>query len=270
MSDRKLLAIVTDVLQGSEQVDELRRQADGEGIEVRLIAPAVEATAFRHTMGDIDEPKRRAEERLQRSLEVLRGHDISVWGEIGDPDPVQAAQDALREQPADEVLIFERADAEARWFEDELFAKAERELEPPLRLIVVESSDDVSGGHVVDVEQVGPGTRPDSEEEVESAYLPALSSRDLGGIAIGIVGTVATGLLAAAAASGSGSEAGWGAVAIAIGIATALVNLAHIVGLVFFEAVRYRGGFAKFFRTLSLVGTPAAVLINLAIVLFLT
>ena len=44
--------------------------------------------------------------------------------------------------------------------------------------------------------------------------------------------------------------------------------MAHVVGLLLMESVRYRGGFAKFFRTLALVGTPVVVLINLAIVLF--
>jgi hypothetical protein len=43
--------------------------------------------------------------------------------------------------------------------------------------------------------------------------------------------------------------------------------MAHVVGLTLFESVRYHGGFAKFFRTLSLVGTPVAVLVNLLILL---
>ena len=43
--------------------------------------------------------------------------------------------------------------------------------------------------------------------------------------------------------------------------------MAHVVGLTLFESVHYHGGFAKFFRTLSLVGTPAAVLTNLLILL---
>ena len=43
--------------------------------------------------------------------------------------------------------------------------------------------------------------------------------------------------------------------------------MAHVVGLTLFDSVSYRGGFAKLFRTLSLVVTPTAVLINLLIVL---
>jgi hypothetical protein len=34
------------------------------------------------------------------------------------------------------------------------------------------------------------------------------------------------------------------------------------------ESVRYHGGWAKLFRDLALVGTPVAVLVNLAILVF--
>ena len=53
---------------------------------------------------------------------------------------------------------------------------------------------------------------------------------------------------------------GWRAVAIGLAIAIALVNMANVVGLLLMESVRYRGGFAKFFRLLALVGTPVVVL----------
>jgi hypothetical protein len=74
-------------------------------------------------------------------------------------------------------------------------------------------------------------------------------------------------LAAAVGAESGGPPSGWRAVAIGAAIAIALVNMAHVVGLLLMESVRYRGGFARFFRTLSLVGTPAAVLLNLIILL---
>jgi hypothetical protein len=37
------------------------------------------------------------------------------------------------------------------------------------------------------------------------------------------------------------------------------VNMAHVVGLTLMESVR---GFAKFFRYLSLIGTPLAVVVT--------
>jgi hypothetical protein len=262
----RLLAIVPDSLQGAEPIEQIRRASNG-GAEVHVVVPAVEATAFRHTMGDVDEPTHEAEERLRTSLERLRANGIDASGEVGDPDPVQAAQDALLKSPADEVLIFEREADQARWFEEGLLDRAQASLEPPLRMVVLHTGD-ADGEHVVDVEESGAGTDEKEEDDFRiSENFPPLSTRDLAGIVSGIVGTIVVIVLAAAVASGSGPEAGWKAVAIGIAIFTALINMAHVVGLTLFESVHYRGGFATFFRTLSLVGTPAAILINLLILL---
>jgi hypothetical protein len=264
---RRVLAIVPDSLQAGEEIDEIRRAA-GNGTKLRVVVPAVEATAFRHTFGDVDEPKREAEERLRESLASLLDSGIEASGEVGDPDPVQAACDALLQEPADEVLIFEREAGQARWFETGLLEKAQAALEPPLRMVVVHSGD-ADGEHVVGVEEAGPGTEAGEGGELAiSANFPPLSTRDLAGILIGIAGTIVAIVLAAVIASGPGPESGWKAVAIGIAIFTALINMAHVVGLTLFESVHYRGGFATFFRTLSLAGTSTAILVLLGILLF--
>ena len=95
-----------------------------------------------------------------------------------------------------------------------------------------------------------------------------MTRSDLAGMVAGIVGTIVVAILAAAAAADSSTKTGWAAVAILIAIGVALANLAHVVGLTIFESIRYRGGFAKFFRTLALVGTPLAIAINTAILIF--
>ncbi len=266
----RLLAIVTDALDGPEPIDEIRRAGNGEGTEIRVVVPAVEASSFQHTLGDIDKPKRQAEERLRAALDSLRRNGVAATGEVGDPDPVQAAQDALLETPADEVLIFERESEQARWFEEGLFDRARESLEPPLRMVVMHTGD-ADGEHVVAVEEAGAGTTDADGAELDipiSHNMPQVPRGDLAGMVLGVVGTIVAIVLAAAATSGADSETGWHAVAIAIAIGIALVNMAHVVGLTLFESVRYHGGFAKMFRTLSLVGTPVAILINLAILLF--
>jgi hypothetical protein len=264
---KRVLAVVTDDLADSDSIEEIRREAGGDGVELRVVVPAVEASPFRHTLGDVDEPRKHAEARLQASLQYLRENGLPASGEVGDPDPVQAAQDALQKQPADEILIFERAGSGSRWFEDG-FDRARKSLAPPLRLVSVEHADD-SEDHVVDVGTEPQGVEPDeTEHEVGGSYIPGFSREDMTGIVAGIVGTIVTVVLAAVVAADSGKATGWEATAILIAIATALINMAHVVGLTLFESVRYRGGFAKFFRTLSLVVTPIAVLANLAIVLF--
>lgn len=266
----RVIAIVTDELHGPEPLEQLQTNANGTGVEVRVVVPAVEASPFRHTMGDIDEPKEQAQERLERNLKLLQQSGVTVSGEVGDPDPVQAAQDALLKAPADEILIFEHPEGEAEWYEKGLYERAQESLEPPLRLIVLKGGDEQHPDRVVDVEETGEGlVNPIADKEVAGgAYVPGMTRSDLAGMVAGVFGTIVVGVLAAAVASGSGHESGWEAVAILIAIGVALVNLAHVVGLGIMESIRYRGGFSKFFRAMSLTLTPLAIVVNAAILIF--
>jgi hypothetical protein len=266
---RRVIAIVTDDLHGSEPLEQLQANANGAGVEVRIVVPAVEATPLQHTLGDIEGPRERAENRLERNLKALRDSGLEADGEVGDPDPVQAAQDALLKAPADEVLIFSHAEGQAEWYEKGLYERAQESIEPPLRLVVLEHAEN-EPDHVVDVESSGRGTvNPIADREVAGgAYIPGMTRSDLAGMSAGVLGTIVVAILAAAIASGSGHESGWEAVAILIAIGVALANLAHVVGLGIFESIRYRGGFARAFRSIALTITPLAILVNLAILVF--
>lgn len=263
---RRVIAIVTDELHGSEPLEQLQVNANGGGVEVRVVVPAVEASPFRHTMGDIDEPKQQAQERLGKVLKALRGDGVEVSGEVGDPDPVQAAQDALLKGPADEVLIFEHAEGQTQWYENGLYERAQESLEPPLRLVVLEQTAN-QPDHVVEVEETGEGlVNPIADKEIAGGvYVPGMTRSDFAGMALGIFGTIVVAILAAAVAADSDSENGRAAAAILIAIGVALINLAHVVGLGIFESLRYRGGFAKFFRTMALVVTPLAIVVNVVL-----
>jgi hypothetical protein len=92
---------------------------------------------------------------------------------------------------------------------------------------------------------------------------------DLVGIAVAVVGTVA--LIMIALASAGGEHGQYGPVTIArILIATGvlLINMAHIVGIFFFESVDYHGPFQRFFARVSLYGTIGALIVSLGIGLF--
>jgi len=267
----RVIAVVSDELQGTEPIEQLRSGGETDGVEVRVVVPAVEASPLQHTLGDIDEPRRLAEERLGRVLRHLRDGKVEASGEVGDPDPVQAAQDALLETGADEVLIFEHCESQAKWYENGLLERAEEEIEPPLRMVFLEGADG-QPDRVVDVQETGRGTiNPLAGREVGGgSYVPGMTRSDFAGMVAGIIGTIVVAILAAAVAADSRTETGWAAVAILVAIGIALANMAHVVGLTLFESIRYRGGFAKFFRGLALVATPLAVLVNAAILIFAT
>lgn len=120
------------------------------------------------------------------------------------------------------------------------------------------------GGMGPVVDRAGPAKLDRAAEaEVEiSENLPRFSRGDLAGMVMGVTGTIVAIVLAAA---GPGPQTTAGAAAILIAIS--LVNMAHVVGLTLFESVHYRGGFARFFRYLSLTGTPAAIVANPLILL---
>jgi len=182
----RVIAVVTDELHGSEPIEQLQSNSNGDGVEVRVVVPAVEANPLRHTMGDIDEPRQQAEERLERVLKTLRDGDVQVSGEVGDADPVQAAQDALLKAPADEVLIFEHAKGQTEWYENGLYERAQESIEPPLRLVVLEQTEN-QPDEVVEVEETGRGTvNPIAGKEVaDGAYIPGMTRSDLAGMAAG-------------------------------------------------------------------------------------
>lgn len=267
---RRVIAIVTDELHGPEPLEQMQANANGAGVEVRVVVPAVEASPFRHTMGDIDEPKQQAEERLKRNLDLLQESGIEVSGEVGDPDPIQAAQDALLKGPADEILIFEHPEGETEWYEKGLYERAQESLEPPLRLVVLKGGDAQHPDQVVEVEETGEGmVNPIADKEVAGGvYVPGMTRSELAGMIAAVFGTIVVGILAAAVASGAGHESGWEAVAILIGIGIALINIAHVIGIAIMDSIRYRGGFSKFFRTVSLTLTPLAIVVNAAILIF--
>lgn len=190
----RLLVVAMDELAGPELIEELRRSLPTtRPAEVMVIAPAVEKTAFRHALGDVDSASREAKQRLQASLDELNGAGIAALGEVGDSDPVVAAQDALRQFIAGEVLIIAHAESEARWFEDGLFKRAQEELRPAVRMIAVRHEEGDPAPHVARVEESGPGRRPAPGAGRElrlSPNLPRFTRGDLAGIVVAIVGTI--------------------------------------------------------------------------------
>ncbi len=259
----RILVLATDRLTGRELIEELRHHVRDEGTrEVMVIAPAVEKTAFHHALGDVDAASLQARVRLEESLAELRRAGIPAMGEVGDSDPLVAAKDALGDFAADEVLIVAHAEDQQRWFEPHLFERAQETLSPALRLVKIRREDEGGEPHLAGIEEAGPGRRhpPGAGPELKpSPNLPPLARGDLIGIVVAIAGTIVAIVLAGA---GPGPTTTGGAAQMLIAMAVALINMAHVVGLTLLESVGHRGGWQRFFRTLSLTATPLAILVN--------
>lgn len=197
---QQVLVVVTDdALTGPQLIDELHRQLPQGQAKVMVVAPAVEKSALHHALGDVDTASREARRRLDRSLEELRGRGYSALGQVGDADPIVAAEDILRQYPADEVLIVAHSEDQARWFEDGLFERAREQLYPAVRMISVRHEED-GAAHLAGVQRSGPGRRPEAVAGQELRLLPnrlRLTRGALAGILITIVAIIATIVLVA-------------------------------------------------------------------------
>jgi len=86
-------------------VELVRTAAVGRRAEVLLLHPARVSTVDHWTSG-VDAARARAKGDLDAGLARLRAAGIEARGEVGDEDPLQAIEDALRTFGADEIVMW--------------------------------------------------------------------------------------------------------------------------------------------------------------------
>jgi hypothetical protein len=256
----RVLVVVDEAVAGRELRDSLLAHMGEQRDEVFVVAPALVDSGLKHTLGDVDGAIEPAADRLRETLQVLREAGIEASGEVGDSEPLLAINDEIQKFHPDRVLLVAHGNEDSAFAERGLLEQVERDLDLPVVELVVDRAE---APHVLDVAETSPGAgrrkgwRP-------SYNWPLLSRREAAGIVVAIVGTLILGGLAADCA---GAEEGpLGAPCIArmlIATALALVNLAHVVGLVLFQSVGYQGIWSRFFARLSLYGTPTAIVVSL-------
>jgi hypothetical protein len=102
-----VLVVATAAVEGEAAVAAIRRARDdsgGESTSVLVLAPAINRP-ISHWLSDLRRARLEAQERLAVSLAVLAAAGIDARGQVGDTDPIQATEDALRSFPAAEVVF---------------------------------------------------------------------------------------------------------------------------------------------------------------------
>ena len=86
---------------------------------------------------DDDEARGEAADIARSAKRAVQPEAGRVETEVGDSDPVQAIEDALRQFPADEVIIVTRPGEEAGWLEKDSAQEASERFGVPLTPLVV-------------------------------------------------------------------------------------------------------------------------------------
>ena len=79
-----------------------------------------------------------AGERLEASLARLREAGIEARGEVGDGEPLQAIEDALRTFGADEIIISTHPEGRSHWLERGVVTRARERFAVPITHVVVD------------------------------------------------------------------------------------------------------------------------------------
>jgi hypothetical protein len=87
---------------------------------------------------DEDKAYAAAEERLETTLTQLRAMGAEVTGEVGHKDPVEAARDALRGHPADEVILSTLPVGISRWLGQDVPSRLKSAVPVPVVVVTAE------------------------------------------------------------------------------------------------------------------------------------
>lgn len=136
--ERRILVIANETPAGEKLVPEIERAAAGRHANVLVVSPAL-VSHVRHWMSDVDGAQAQAQLRLDATLGPLRTAGIDAHGTIGDEDPRQAIDDALRTFGADAIIIATHAEGRSNWRERGIVPRAREQYALPITHLVIDA-----------------------------------------------------------------------------------------------------------------------------------
>jgi hypothetical protein len=136
-NERRILVIANETVGGERLRDEVHTRSEGYDAHVLVVTPALNSH-IRHWASDEDNARLEAQKRLEASLDRLRTAGIDAKGEVGDAEPLQAMEDALRLFGADEIIISTHPEGRSHWLEKGIVETARERFAVPITHVVVD------------------------------------------------------------------------------------------------------------------------------------
>jgi hypothetical protein len=135
---RRVLVIANETCAARGVVEEVAYRG-GPGGEVMVVAPALARGRLEHWLSS-DSERRRADalERLDASVTAFTNAGIPAQGALGDADPLQALDDAIRTFDPDEVVISTHPPQRSNWLERQVVKKARERYQLPITHVIVD------------------------------------------------------------------------------------------------------------------------------------
>ncbi|MEA2473682.1 MAG: hypothetical protein QOE06_1597 [Thermoleophilaceae bacterium] len=124
---RRVLVVANQTVGGEPLIDKLKAEAGETPSTFVVILPQGEEGEH----GD-------AHQRLAQTLERLNSEGLEAVGQVMDPDPFTAIQNALQFYPADEIVISTFPETRSGWMRSDLIERVKRITSKPVEHVVVE------------------------------------------------------------------------------------------------------------------------------------
>jgi hypothetical protein len=139
--EHRILVVANETVGGPELRSTLQERAGSSHAKVLVVAPALNSP-LRHWASDEDDARAAAQARLDQSVESLRAVGLDVSGEVGDGDPLQAIEDAVRTFRPDELVVSTHPEGKSHWLERGVVDQARQRFAMPLTHVVVDLDAD--------------------------------------------------------------------------------------------------------------------------------
>jgi hypothetical protein len=135
--ERRILVVANETVGGHTLRSAILEKSLDVREEVLVVTPALNSP-IRHWVSDDDGARASAQERLDESLAQLAAAGVEAKGQVGDGDPLQAMEDALRTFGADEIIISTHPVGRSNWLERDVVEKARERFAVPITHVVVD------------------------------------------------------------------------------------------------------------------------------------
>jgi hypothetical protein len=121
--------IANETVIGDPLLEKIRERAAASPASFLILSPQSDPSQGEHPQ---------AERRLRRALSVLRGAGIDAHGQVAHPDPFAAAQQAVRDERIDEIIVSTFPGERSGWLRRDLVERLRKETGVPIEHVVVE------------------------------------------------------------------------------------------------------------------------------------
>jgi len=135
--EHRVLVVANETVGGSQLLETIRGRIADRNARVLVVCPALNSP-LRHWASDEDDAREKAQGRLDASLQTMQGAGIQASGEIGDGDPIQAIEDAIRTFRPDELIVSTHPLGKSHWLERGVVEKARERFALPVTHVIVD------------------------------------------------------------------------------------------------------------------------------------